>query len=306
MAYGYKKRYGGKKSYRKGGKYRKGRKFGRKMKVPGGMKMVPSATYRSGGAYSLGQNAGHELKYLDSSLYNSNLDGTNPATFNIRSAGGIAVFNPSGTNTDGAYLAFDTSLNQQPVLLNNPITGTDATNRLGRKINIRSYLLRICARLTEAAGATGEQSLVSGISQCVRVVVVWDKQPNGGIALANQVFSDVSSVAAGDPQNEAEITSAAVMQLNNRDRFVVLSDDRANLSCTGASEHTFEIRRNVNLETVYSAIAPSGQAGIAQIASGSLLAFFLGEVPKGVAGPAANPSSAYAVSCMARIRFYDA
>lgn len=303
MAYGYKKRYGSRryKRYGKSRRFKKSRRFGRKMKVPGGMKMVPSATYRTGGSYAVGQNAGHELKYLDSSLYNMSIDTTYVQAGQARLAGGGT--NPSGTNTDGTVCVFSRDIDTNPIILNNICSGTDATQRLGRKVNIRSFLIRVKAALRTA---TGPPVTPLNNQQCVRVVVVFDKQANGQLPPTSSVFLDPTYNSTGSTPAGYN-SSASVMQLNNRDRFVVLADEKANLSPFGHSSHMFEIRRNVNLETIYSATSPTTAPGAtyAQIASGSLLVYFLGDYDR-TSGGVWNPQCAAADVAQCRIRFYDA
>lgn len=320
MAYGYKKRYGGSRRYKRYGKsrrFKKSRRFGRKMKVPGGMKLVPAATYRSAGSYGVGQNAGHELKYIDSCLYNAKpTAGGGAYEWAVQSrsaapAGGPGQQNPSGTQTDGTITLFTCDATQPGMVLNIINSGTDACQRLGRKVNPRSFMLRVGAQIDDSAVATPTGSNPVGSEQTVRVVVVLDKQPNGQIAVAGDVFMDPTQLAntgAGPNDRLLYTASSSFMQLNNRDRFVVLADEKVNLSVYGHSHHQFEIRRNINLETIYSASVGNNSTP-AQISSGTILVFFLGDeyANTGAAAPfSPNPAVAYATSASARVRYYDA
>lgn len=94
-----------------------------------------------------------------------------------------------GLNTTGSVTA-----------LNLVATGTDYTNRIGRKVNITAVQMRGFAALADAtAGPT-----------LTRIMLVWDMQPNGALALV----TDVLNAALPD----------SFMNLNNRDRFRVLYD----------------------------------------------------------------------------------
>lgn len=277
------------------------RRFGRKMKVPGGLRLVPSASYRSGGNYPVGGNAGHELKYLDSCLFNVKQPAAvwvNASNSRVYNAG--VGYNPSGTNNDGTLGVFASDPTANGVCLNNISSGTDACQRLGRKVNIRSFMLRVTAYL---APTSGVDMTPLGGSQGVRVVVVLDKQSNGSTPTTSDVFFDptICTTAAA-----ANITSSAsMMQLNNRDRFLVLADERAMLSPYGKATHTFEVRRNVNIETVYNAVSPPNQAQPSEIASGSLWVFFLGDYTRTVGGTINNECALFTVGA-ARLRYYDA
>jgi len=309
MAYGYRRRgFGGRRRFKKSYRGRMGmkgrRRFGRKMKVNGGMRLVPSASFRSGGNYPSGQSAGHELKYLDSSLYNVVAGGgaawNNASQARVYNALVGSSPNPSGTNTNGVVAIFQNDIDQQGICLNNISSGTDACQRLGRKTNIRSFMLRVTAFLP--ATSSTDQTPV-GASQTVRVVVVLDKQANGSTPVASDVFFDPSHNSTG--LGTAITSSSSMMQLNNRDRFLVLADEKALLSPWGKSTHTFEIRRNINIETVYGQISPPSNTQASEIASGSLWVFFLGDESRN-AGGTANAEAAQAQAAAARIRYYDA
>ena len=129
----------------------------------------------------------------------------------------------------------------------------------------------------------------------VRVVVVWDKQANGTQAMSSDVFVNMNGL------ND----SASHMQLNNRDRFVILADERKTLGPYGNGVASFDIYKECDLTTIFST-GPNPQT-IASIASGALYAFFLGEenvVSSPLAAPPANSIRCNAAQC--RIRFLDA
>lgn len=87
------------------------------------------------------------------------------------------------------------------VLLDGVATGTDFTNRIGRKVNLASVYLRgdISYTATTADGGVA-----------VRVMIVYDTQTNGAAPVVTDILT-ASTVTA--PNN-----------LNNRDRFKTLMD----------------------------------------------------------------------------------
>lgn len=145
--------------------------------------------------------------------------------------------------------------------------GTGPNDRTGRKVMLRSYQHR--ASLSFPAGATAG-----------RLVVVYDKQPNGAQALASEVFQTT--------------TIESPLNLANSDRFVVLCDQMligdstigSGLSGYLTGEPCY---RKVKLESIYGgpAIPISGHISIWAILNNS----------------AASPSGPITVD--SRVRFTD-
>ena len=129
--------------------------------------------------------------------------------------------------------------------LNDCAQGTTATTRIGRKILMKSILV--------------QGSIVSSTGNFARILIVYDRQPNGALPQATDVLTSN--------------TNMAVRNLDNRDRFVILADifpyeQEENLSNPSANSG-FAYKRFIkcNLETIYN-----GTLGtIADIMSGSLL-----------------------------------
>lgn len=130
--------------------------------------------------------------------------------------------------------------------LNDVVQGTTAITRIGRKILMKSLLVQ-----GSASVATGQ----------LRIVIVYDRQPNGVIANATDIFTSNTLMAA---QN-----------LDNRDRFITLADifpfDQSenimNPSNNNDSIVGWKRFIKMNLETIYS-----GNAGtIGDITTGALL-----------------------------------
>lgn len=131
------------------------------------------------------------------------------------------------------------------LLLNGSTQGSDATNRIGRKINIRSIQIRCAVTLANTGVSNG---------LLFRTIIFVDKQANAAApAVTDYLLTDSFS---------------ANHNLNNRDRFVTLMDK---IHPNGASGDVYNIAWKkyirCNMETIYN----SGNAGtIADIQSGSL------------------------------------
>lgn len=297
---GYSRRRGYKKAYSKRRRYGKSR-------VPAGTRLVRGAL-RTGGSYAVGQ-ARAELKYCDSLLYNVNT-GTNPISYATQSKAQAAGSQPNTLDGDiclfGNYAAANgapyAGTNGQPgMLLNNITLGTDATQRIGRKVQIKSIRLlvnpkvQISSQTTQTAAGPPPIDTTVGVAQpqTVRIVLVWDKQPNGVQATSTDVFVDMNATTG----------SSAMMQLNNRDRFVIIADEKRTLAPFGNAATVFDIYKECDLTTIYSS-GPNPQT-ISSIASGALYAFFLGDYPE-VGQATQNPYAAGALDAQCRIRYLDA
>jgi len=154
--------------------------------------------------------------------------------------------------------------------------GVGSWNRVGRKIMSRS--LRIKASLeylcTQVA-ATGD---ISG-AYC-RMIVLWDKQPQGVLPAYNTIFA-----VTGQDGTETE-TLLAPLKYDQMDRYKVLLDKVYNFNIPAGGpangdnntvvQTVDEYLRLNNLETVFS--AQNTPAGIADIASGGLYIIFRASV----------------------------
>jgi len=134
-----------------------------------------------------------------------------------------------------------------PILLNGLQSGSDATNRIGRKVNIKSLLLRF---------NFGMASTSIGGAPC-RILVVYDKQANATAPL----ITDILLVNGFSSQNN----------LSNRDRFVTIFDHITQpIAATNNYCVADVLFKRVNLETIFNA----GNAGtIGDISSGSVYIF---------------------------------
>lgn len=156
-------------------------------------------------------------------------------------------------------------------LLNGVVQGSDATTRIGRKIIMRSMLIRMKQRL---------QATTTG-GCAIRVLCVYDKQ-------ANATAPAITDILLADDFN-------APNNLNNRDRFVTLFDKVLEpLSVAGNVESGIVQYNPINLETMFN----SGNAGtVGDITSGSVYLFAAQSGQALVAAPT--------VIFRSRIRFVD-
>jgi len=134
-----------------------------------------------------------------------------------------------------------------PILLTAIANGTDASGRIGRKITLKSLLIRW--QLSLAATSVGGSP--------VRVLVIYDKQANAQApAITDVLLTD---------------TFTSQNNLSNRDRFVTIFDQitepvsvQNNYACANVNY------KGINLETIYNA---GTDAAIGSIASGSIYLF---------------------------------
>lgn len=146
-----------------------------------------------------------------------------------------------------------------PILLNGCVQGTEATNRLGRKITMTSLYLKMQATLAATTTLGGY----------IRYAVVYDKQANGTAPAITDVFLSNNQLS---PNN-----------LSNRDRFVKIIDKETPvISVNGDPTVSIEEYRKLNLETCFN----TGNAGtIGDITSGSLYLFVANNGSFGTAAP---------------------
>lgn len=138
------------------------------------------------------------------------------------------------------------------VLLNGASLGTDYNNRIGRKVIFKSLLIKGNAIATQATGTT----------QPYRFLIVYDKQTNG----ATPAVTDILSLAG----------TRAPINLNNRDRFVVLVDLTGSVTdATGTSDkiECFGRYTKLNLETTYNS---NNNGNVTDINTGGIFAVTLG------------------------------
>lgn len=203
------------------------------------------------------------------------------APFSTRGFYGASVRSPverKVIETASAFYTLDTTMDI--VLVNGVATGTDFTQRIGRKINNVSVQLRGFFQPTLAAVSNTQ-------TEQVRCLLIEDSQTNGAAPAAADIFQD--------PAN-----TNSFMNLNNRERFRVIYDKVLTLAPYNtaiATQNTnnvpsLNVYKKVSVPTVYE-----GTAGtVGSIASGAIFFCTIGS----------NTVSNWVLNATLRVRFTDA
>lgn len=147
-----------------------------------------------------------------------------------------------------------------PTLLNGIAEGSDNTQRIGRKITMRSLQLKGQVALSQVD--LGVVGTYPENADTIRIAIVFDKQANG-VAPA---VGDVWNVSGG-----AAFAPYSARNMDNVDRFDVLMQDQVTLNLSGPGAAIVDRYLKINLPVRYT-----GTAGaIANITTGSLYLFAL-------------------------------
>lgn len=179
-------------------------------------------------------------------------------------------------------------------LLNGIQEGSSFFNRVGRKVMMKSF------RLT---GSIIPDGLGAGNAHYIRIMVVYDRQPNGTFPAIADLLQNVDNAGA------ATTTSLSGMNMNNAERFLMLADLRIDIpQDSGTTDNQFasiidykgefNIDRYIklrNLETHFK--ASSNPAVVADQSTGSLFLCTFGNV--------AAASAEYDLQWTGRLRYHD-
>lgn len=181
-------------------------------------------------------------------------------------------------------------------LMNGVQEGSSFYNRVGRKIMMRS--LHLVGNITSSGNA-------AGVAEYLRLMVVYDRQPNGAAPAIADVLLDY------DNAGTTTTTSYSALNMNNADRFQVLADIRIDIPVNAAAgladgiagvldytKNEVNVNRFVklkNLETHYK--SSTNPAVIGDISSGALWLVTFGNV--------ANATAGYVFNFGARLRYHD-
>jgi len=216
--------------------------------------------------------------------------GTLPATRGFRPMYGVAKGPKAEKKVIDTTTAVSVDTTGAITLLNGTQLGNDYSNRIGRKITIKSIYYRgtVCITATNSAPPVdGDSSF-----QHWRMIIFYDKQPNG----ATPAVTDVLVTA----------TPTSHLNLNNRDRFKVLIDksfvvdpykmvDAANESTWNRTAVNIKKYKKCHITTIYNA----GNAGtIADISTNAIFLLWVGN-----RAATATDDGLAAFSC--RLRFWD-
>jgi len=216
--------------------------------------------------------------------------------YNQTHAGGeikaVDVVGTAGTNTQAAFTLNTTA---QFTCLNLLTAGSSAWNRIGRKVSLKSVFLQ---GYTSPTGSANAIEL-----QFARIMIVYDKQPNGALPALADVLRDQANLATDS--NVTLITSG--LNLNNKDRFEIIADERLALpgpnaavtpgvvSATCDSMHVEIYRKLGNREVHYKADSSPGVIG--DLATGSLFLLTFGDNASG--------NEAWGLTASIRLRYSD-
>lgn len=173
-------------------------------------------------------------------------------------------------------------------LCNGVLQGTDYNNRIGREFRMCSWQLRL----------NFNHSTNSPISQVVRVMLVYDKQPNAVQALSTDILAAITGV----------VNSQSFNNLNNRDRFVTLYDKQIYMNLSGgplnAGGGCDVAYRNKFKKCWLPVVNNNTGNGIGSIQTGAVYLLLLGNYAP-PANPGVDPDYRVQVDGGVRIRFYD-
>lgn len=176
-------------------------------------------------------------------------------------------------------------------------TGSTFCNRIGRRIEMKS--IRVNGQLDFIT--TNTQTTYS----YARIMIVYDRQTNGAIPSIADILQSTNQSTTNSTN------SLSGLNLNNRDRFVVVRDQRITLppvtfatgvatfqSQTDAVEPTFNIDMYSKLKGLLTQYkADSNPAVIGDISSGGLYLVTFGQLALGLTG--------YQATLECRLRFLD-
>lgn len=157
------------------------------------------------------------------------------------------------------------------VCVNQMLTGTGVQQFTGNQVTIKSVAMRFEVDLPPAPAS---QVPTSG-----RVMLIWDRQPNGTVASFTTIFSSASYLAFAN--------------VNTRERFVVLRNRQYSLSPNGTQTIFFEEYVPVNMTTTFT----NGQSSAGVPQTGALLLVYIGDQ-----STAANQPTILGI---VRVRYYD-
>lgn len=141
-------------------------------------------------------------------------------------------------------------------LMNNIAEGAGVSERVGRKITMTDYLVRMNFVITGAAAPT----------QTIRVMVIYDSQTNSTTPVLSEILEFATT---------GTTVAVSALNLNNRDRFKVLNDVIFTMVQGSNTErvHCKLFRKNLKLTTTYDAAT----GGVASIQNGGLFLVVSGQ-----------------------------
>lgn len=188
-------------------------------------------------------------------------------------------------------------------VVNNVQEGSSFYNRVGRKLSMKSLQIQGFLALS------GTNAAATGVD-FVRMIVFYDRQANGAAPTLADVLTSYDNAGA------TTSTALDYINMNNRDRFSILADERITLPPVGingataasavvagvdplAGDTQIQFKRFIKLrglETQYKATSNPGVIG--DISTGSLMVLF-------VANATAVANAAFNAYWTSRLRYSD-
>lgn len=165
--------------------------------------------------------------------------------------------------------------------LNVPVQGSAFYNRIGTKLAMKTLHVNY----------TLQPLNINSVPDYCRVMVVYDRQTNAAFPTMSALLTDYSS-SGGTTSN-----SYSGINMTNRERFLVLMDERLELPATEASgavsssaacidpvSTTFKINRFIKLKDLSTMFNQTNGGTVADIQTGGLYLFTLGSFASGSDG----------------------
>jgi len=174
--------------------------------------------------------------------------------------------------------------------LNNVTNGAEIYQRTGRKIYMKSLHVK---GFIEGSGTASANMAI------LRMVLVYDAQPNGAFPAIADLFQDSTAGGATGFMSE--------LNLNNRERFKILREKMWVMGPTAANQagqtvindgsQCLVINEFIKLKKIEAIFNATNGGTVADVTSGSLFAVFMSD--------ANSTSSAWNAVYTARLRYYD-
>lgn len=220
-----------------------------------------------------------------------------PLRYSIPNPGALNISNRTEIKTLDVPLQTDLiSTTAVFTLLNLMEEGTSFFNRVGRKIMMKSI------RITGGLALSG-LAVINANQDYLRVMVVYDRQPNGSAPAISDILQNV------DLGGTSSTTSYAGLNMNNSERFLVIQDTRLNIpngyvqslnegtasiiDYNGTMQNMDRFSKLKGLQTHFKGTAGS----ITDVASGALWLVTFGNIAPGTAP--------YNLIWNARLRYHD-
>jgi len=184
-----------------------------------------------------------------------------------------------------------------------PQEGSGFYNRIGRRIRMKSLELR--GMITPSAG-----NAAAVVQQFARLLIIYDRQTNGAAPTLADVLTDYDNAGATTSSDKSGLN------MNNRDRFIVLRDRKLILPALGingatpAAVSALQVEANnqnpglvihefiklKGLETHFK--ASSNPTVVGDVATGGLFAVVISSAD-------ANATAAWVIALEGRLKYFD-